>query len=126
MMSGFSDETEVTPHSSQQVQPSSEHLPNPPASLQQRSSSARQEGPDSVINDLANKIVSYCQENEVTEPVEILRYFQRVMVEGRALRIQESGRMEEGETNFILVDRLNILETALEEVKSIKNLRKTY
>ena len=46
-------------------------------------------------------------------------------MEGRALRIQESGRMEEGETNFILVDRLNILETALEEVKSIKNLRKT-
>lgn len=43
------------------------------------------------------------------------------MVEGRALRIQDSGRMEEGGTNFIFVDRFNILKTALVEVKSLKN-----
>ena len=40
------------------------------------------------------------------------------------LRIQESGRIEEGETNFISVDRSNILETALEEVKSSKKFTK--
>ena len=94
-------------------------------SSQERSLSASEEDPDSLINDLANNIVTYCEEDKVNDPVEILRYFQKVMVEGRALRIQESGRMEEGETNFILVDRLNILETALEEVKSLTNLRKT-
>lgn len=78
-----------------------------------------------VVNDVAEKIVAYCKENNVEDPVEILRYFQKVMVEGRALRIQDSGRTEEGDTNFIMVDRYHILETALEEVKSLKNLRTT-
>ena len=150
MRSGLSNETEhnsestshqVQPTSEHQVQPTSEHQvqhtsehqvqptserPSSPFCFpQERSLSASEEDPDSLINDLANNIVTYCKENKVNDPVEILRYFQKVMVEGRALRIQESGRMEEGETNFILVDRLNILETALEEVKSLTNLRKT-
>ena len=78
-----------------------------------------------VVTDLAETIVAYCKEHNVEDPVDILRYFQKIMVEGRALRIQDSGRIEEGDTNFILVDRFKILETALEEVKSLENLRKT-
>jgi hypothetical protein len=70
------------------------------------------EGDLKVVNDLAEKIVAYCKDHNVEDPVEILRYFQQVMVEGRSL-------------SFILVDRFNILETALEEVKALTNLRKT-
>ncbi len=77
------------------------------------------------MNDLAEKIVACCKDHNVEDPVEILRYFQQVMVEGISLRIQDSGRIEEGETSFILVDRFNILETALEGVKALTNLRKT-
>ena len=92
---GLSDETEQNSEStSQQEEPSSEHPPSPPGSQQQSTSNVNQEDP--VINDLANNIITYCTENKVDDPVEILRYFQKVMVEGRALRIQESGRMEEG------------------------------
>ncbi len=121
----MSDETEQNSEStSLQEQPSSEHPPSPPGSPQQSTLNVNQEDP--VINDLTNNIITYCTKNKVDDPVEILRYFQKVMVEGRALRIQESGRMEEGETNFILVDISNILETAFEEVKSLKNLQKTF
>jgi hypothetical protein len=47
------------------------------------------------------------------------------MVEGRALGIQDVSCVEEGETNIIMVDRYNILETSFEEVKSLENVRKT-
>ena len=47
------------------------------------------------------------------------------MVEGRALGIQDVSSVEEGETNLIMVDRYNILETSFEEVKSLENLWKT-
>ena len=88
---GLSDETEQNSKStSQQEQPYSEHPPSPPGSPQQSTSNVNQEDP--VINDLANNIITYCTENKVDDPVEILRYFQKVMVEGRALRIQENGR----------------------------------
>ena len=32
---------------------------------------------------------------------------------------------DDGETNFIMVDRYNILKTSFNEVKCLKNLRKT-
>ena len=67
-----------------------------------------------VMDGLADKIVHYCVEHNIEDGVEILRYFQKVVVQGRALRIQDSGVVEEGDTNFIMVDRYNILETAFE------------
>ena len=47
------------------------------------------------------------------------------MVEGRALSIQDPTSFDDGETNFIMVDRYNILKTSFDEVKCLKNLRKT-
>lgn len=80
---------------------------------------------DAKIDDLATKIVSYCTSHNIEDPVEVLRYFQKTMVQGRALGIQDVSLVEEGETNLIMVDRYNILETSFEEIKSLENLRKT-
>ena len=80
---------------------------------------------DAKVDDLATKIVGYCTSHNIEDPIEILRYFQKIMVEGRALGIQDVSCVEEGETNIIMVDRYNILETSFEEVKSLENVRKT-
>lgn len=80
---------------------------------------------DAKVDDLAAKIVSYCLSHNIEDPVEILRYFQKTMVQGRALGIQDVSLVEEGETNLIMVDRYNILETSFEEIKSLENLQKT-
>ena len=47
------------------------------------------------------------------------------MVYGRPLRVENVSQVIEGVTNFILVDRFNIMETAFDEIKSLTDLRKT-
>jgi hypothetical protein len=120
----YTPDGETSPSSDINPSTSMPDLPSPDHQ-EQVTDSTIIEGHLKVVNDLAEKIVAYCKDHNVEDPVEILRYFQQVMVEGRSLRIQDSGRIEEGETSFILVDRFNILETALEEVKALTNLRKT-
>lgn len=41
------------------------------------------------------------------------------------MEITDTTQCDEGDTNFIIVDRNNILETGFEEVNSISNLQKT-
>lgn len=58
----------------------------------------------------------------IINPVEILRAAQKLWVKGRALELEDlSHAPPEGETNFILVDRVNLLDTAFEELKSLKD-----
>ncbi|XP_061167403.1 uncharacterized protein LOC133176276 [Saccostrea echinata] len=71
------------------------------------------------------KAIDFCISENIQDPVEILRYLQSVIVCGRQLEITDTTQCDEGETNFIIVDRNNILETGFEEVSSIENLRKT-
>ena len=70
------------------------------------------------------EVIKYCKSHNVEDAVEILRCLQN-MVEGRALSIQDPTSFDDGETNFIMVDRYNILKTSFDEVKCLKNLRKT-
>ena len=51
-----------------------------------------------------------------TNPVEVLRYFQSKIVEGRALEIVDPASSSEGETNLIYVDRNDILMSGMDEV----------
>ena len=84
------------------------------------------EGDDlKVVNDLAEQIVTFCKEHDIINPVEILRHFQNVMVYVRPLRVENVSQVVQGVTNFILVDRFNIMETAFDEIKSLTDLRKT-
>ena len=71
------------------------------------------------------EVIEYCKSHNVEDAVEILRCLQNIMVEGRALSIQDPTSFDDGETNFIMVDRYNILKTSFDEVKCPKNLRKT-
>ena len=63
--------------------------------------------------------------DEVNNPVEILRCFQLHMVTGRALEIEFPHEEHAGETNLFMVDRQNLLQTALDEVRCLKDFRKT-
>lgn len=71
------------------------------------------------------KAIDYCISESIQDPVEILRYLQSVIVCGRQFEITDTTQCDEGDTNFIIVDRNNILATGFEEVNSIANLQKT-
>lgn len=58
-------------------------------------------------------------------PVQILKSLQDRVVVGRALEVSTVYESPEGDVNFILVDRHNLLETAFDEVSLIKNPRLT-
>ena len=70
-------------------------------------------------------IVKFCQENSIVDPVEILRKIQQEMVTGRPLEIEDVSQCIDGDTNFVMVDRLNLLRTARDEIESLTNLRPT-
>ncbi|CAC5359836.1 unnamed protein product [Mytilus coruscus] len=77
--------------------------------------------------------IDKCLRTEMNDPVEILRYFQGLIVKGRKLELQHEDTVQpepdnhDGSTNFIMVDRYNILQTALEKNGATQetDLRKT-
>lgn len=77
------------------------------------------------ISNIVVKAIKYCNENYIEDPVEILKYLQSVLVTGRKLDIVDLTEALEGDTNYICVDRSNILETAFEEIKGLQDLRMT-
>ena len=78
-----------------------------------------------TVDEVTEKTVQYCRKNDINNPVEILRCLQLHMVTGRALEIEFPHEEQAGETNFIMVDRQNLLQTALDEVSCLKDFRKT-
>lgn len=85
---------------------------------------------DSGINSVISKAINYCFTHDINDPTEILRYMQSVIVTGRKLEAIDDAVLflhSEGATNFILVDRKNVLETGFDEIRNIPNedLRKT-
>ena len=68
------------------------------------------------IYDEINNIIQYCKEQDFNNPVEILKYLQENLVQGRPLEIADASQCIDGETNFIMVDRSNLLNTATEEI----------
>ena len=80
---------------------------------------------ESTVNKVADEVVQFCQEKDISDPVEILRCLQKHMVTGRQLEIENISEANEGATNYILVDRSNILQTAFDEISSLEDLRKT-
>ena len=65
---------------------------------------------DKVVNELPSSI---------TEPAEMLRYLQKKIVKGRPLEINDTSVDLKGETNFITVDRDDILQTTFDELKNV-------
>lgn len=84
---------------------------------------------DSSVQDPIAKAVyntvSHCKQHNLENPCEVLHCAQKEIVYGRPLEVTDPDECLEGETNFILVDRDNILTTSFDEINSIADLRKT-
>lgn len=80
-----------------------------------------------LIDSVISSAIDHCLTENITDPVEILRYMQKVIVTGRTLELDDLLNCDSGDTFFIMVDRGNILETTFDEIKSItdEDLRKT-
>ena len=78
------------------------------------------------VSTLVNQCVDLCKKDNISNPVTILQILQEKLVIGRPLEINEKTEATgiNGETNFILVDRNSIVETAFSEIKDITDLRK--
>lgn len=87
--------------------------------------SVSEEKQDQSIEPVIATAIEYCLSHNIQDPVEMLRYLQSVIVTGRNLEIEDTSQLLQGPTNFIIVDRENILETAFEEISCIADLRTT-
>ena len=77
------------------------------------------------VEQLAKDCVNYCKEHEITDPIEILRQAQKMLVTGRKLDPTDETEFLEDETGFISIDRNNVLTTGLDEIKSLEDPRLT-
>eukprot|EP00794_Sanderia_malayensis_P001683 gene1683-1875_t len=62
----------------------------------------------------------------ISDSKEILRYLQKTVVTGRELEVTKSGIELVDDTNYIIVDRQNILSTTMDELRSVNDPRKTF
>ena len=76
--------------------------------------------------DVYNKIVSEFPSATISDPAEMLRYLQSKITRGRCLDVTDDASIPVGETNFIAVDRDNILETTFDELRSLEDPRITF
>ena len=83
------------------------------------------DGESRSVDNIAKEAIEHCQKNGIENPLEILRYVQGVMVCGRALEVEDVGQCSEGDTNFIMVNRYDLIETAFPETDNLDDLRKT-
>ena len=80
----------------------------------------------SVIENIVKETIQHCKTNGLdNKPVEVLRYYQTELVQGRPLEIEDPTSANTGLTNSIFVDRLHLLETGFDEIKALENKRIT-
>ena len=62
----------------------------------------------------------------LSDPIEMLRFLQKELVQGRDLDVTSESELKEGETNYIRIDRYDILKTTFTELRSIENFHITF
>lgn len=72
---------------------------------------------------IAEECIKHCTAKGIENPVEILRYAQGCIVTCRKLDVQNFTDSIEGDTNYILINRHDVLGTAIEEIKATENPR---
>lgn len=75
-----------------------------------------------TVSDVEGMVKNYCKEKTIVDPVDILKSFQKHIVTGRKLDLVNNSETIEGLTK-IMVDRHNILKTAVDEIQSLEDLR---
>ena len=74
------------------------------------------------IIEVVDETLSICKsEGYESNPVEILRCLQNKLVCGRSLEVVDEHTCPEGATNYIMVDRDEIVNTGLREIETITN-----
>ena len=81
--------------------------------------------PDS-ITDKSDQLVNELHKQGLSDPVEILRFLQKEVIKGRALDVTSEFEAKEGETNYICVDRHDLLNTSFAELASIEDFAITF
>ena len=71
-------------------------------------------------------VIEKAIDQNLIEPVEVLRFLQKQVVCGRELEISSSEESLEGEVNHITVDRNNILQSTFTELEYISNFKITF
>ena len=67
------------------------------------------------------EVINQCLDKNLSHPVEIMKYLQTQLVQGRALDVSDVSNFDDGLTNFIMVDRAKLIKTGLEELKALEN-----
>lgn len=76
-----------------------------------------------AVDSAVDECITYCKAQNIDDPVEILRCAQKFILKGKPLH-GYSGDPEEfndSRSNFIVIDRHNVLETALEELNCLED-----
>ena len=76
-----------------------------------------------TVNDIVLSCINFCNLNNITDPIQILRIYQKEIVTGRKLDLESEDTTIEGDTNFIMVDRNNLIESGFIEVENLTDLR---
>ena len=83
------------------------------------------EGACEILSE-ADQLVEEIHKQGLSDPVEILRFLQKKLVQGRDLDVTSESELKEGDTNYICVDRHDILGTSFSELASIANFHLTF
>ena len=78
-----------------------------------------------TVDEIVDKVVAYCLQLNISNPVEVLRCLQKVIATGQPLELTDVTQCSSGENNFMLVNRDKLLDTAFDELKFHKNYRVT-
>ena len=60
------------------------------------------------------------------DPVEILRFLQKNLVKGRVLDVEDTSETPESETDYICVDRHNVMGSTFSEMEAIQDFHVTF
>lgn len=77
------------------------------------------------LDEVVKECIDYCQKRNIEDPVEILRHIQQSIVTGRQLEIENANECLEGDTNYILINRQDVLNRAMEEIEPLVDPRLT-
>ena len=69
---------------------------------------------DIIIDEEIVDIVEHCKSKDLNNPVEILKYMQTGLVQGRPSEIEDVTQFFSGTKNFIMIDQSDLISTGLE------------
>ena len=59
------------------------------------------------------EVINHCLDKNLSHPVEIMKYLQNELVQGRALDIFDVSNVDDSLTNVIMVERAKLIKTGL-------------